>query len=165
MKKMLVTTLLFSFLALVSFAQERREMKPKRHHPDAGMAQKLNLSGEQKAAAKQQREAFKKQMQDLKNNESITVKEFRDQREVLLRSNKAKMQHLLTDGQKAILEKQRAEVQAKREGMHTEKLKKLQEKIGLSNEQFEQLKAQHEATIKERKEIMENQSLSRIERK
>jgi Spy/CpxP family protein refolding chaperone len=136
-------------IAIALQAQQPDHPFPGRmHHPDEFMLQKLNLTEEQKAKFKSQQESFRKQLEELKKNENITVKEWRSRMEALRKEHKAKMQGLLTTEQKAQLEKMKAEHKAMQEIDAKAQLEKMKIHLGLSDEQA--------ATInKNRTEMME----------
>ena len=93
-------------------------------------------------------------MKELNKNESITVKEQRDRKDALRKEQKAKMQALLTPEQKT-----------KKEEKFAKGLEKMKSKINLSDAQVMQLKSQRERIKANAKEIKDNESLSRTQRK
>ncbi len=115
MKKIIVSVLALGFIATVQ-AQDIPERKgegfkphsgPGMHHKKhGGMDFKaLNLTEEQKSQMKSQRDAFRKQMDELKKNDNITVKEWKSRMETLRKDQKSKMEGILTADQKAKLER------------------------------------------------------------
>ena len=92
MKKIILSAIVLTIAAGIQ-AQEIPERKGERPHMQEGRnhhmqkgrkqhgqhmdMQKLNLTEDQKAKFKTQRETFHKQMEDLKKNENITVKEYK----------------------------------------------------------------------------------------
>ena len=80
MKKITLSlaVLAIAFAAQAQEIPQRKSERPhmmerKRHHPGMDM-QKLNLTEEQKAKFKSQRESFHKQMEVLQKNDNITVR-------------------------------------------------------------------------------------------
>ena len=147
MKKIILSVLVVS-LAFALKAQEipeRKTEKPmmmhgqhKGHHGMDGIdMQKLNLTDAQKEQFKTQRESFRKQMEELKKNDNITVKEWKSRMETLKKDQRTKMQSILTSDQKAQLEKMKALRENDKMDMEKkkEKMKELMEK------QKEQLKS------------------------
>jgi Spy/CpxP family protein refolding chaperone len=109
MKKIILSALIVSMAIGVNAQDipERKTGKPGMHHKmdrkkgDRMDMQKLNLTEDQKAKFKAQRESFRSQMEALKKNEKITVGEQRAQMEAIRKENKTKMQSFLTADQKA----------------------------------------------------------------
>jgi len=171
MKAIVITLLAVSAFSFSASAQEKREMKPghksgmhKGHH-GMMMAKELNFSEAQKAQAKANREEFKKKMQELNKNESITVKEQRDRKFALLKEQKAKMDALLTPEQKTKMAQIKSDRKAKHEEHFTQHLDKMKTKLGLTDAQIAQMKAQRESMQTKFKAIMENESLSREQKR
>jgi hypothetical protein len=169
MKKIILSALILSIAAGVK-AQEIPERKMERpamhermkgHDGHPGMDFKsLNLTDEQKEKFKSQNESFRKQMEELKKNDGITVKEWRSKMETLRNDHKAKMQGLLTTDQKAQLEKMKTEGKAKFEAMSKERAEKMKTRLGLTDEQSSKLEKSRQQTGEEMKAIRENKSLS-----
>ena len=171
MKNIVITLLAVSAFSFSTTAQEKREMKPghmpgmHKHHHGMMMAKELNFSAEQKAQAKLNHEDFKKKMQELNKNESITVKEQRDRKSALLKEQKAKMDALLTPEQKTKMVQLKADRKAKGEEHFTKHLDKMKSTLGLTDNQVAQMKAQRESMQTKFKSIMENESLSREQKR
>lgn len=110
MKKILaviaITAITFS-----ATAQEKRESNRKHNmeqgkhkkgkQPGKQMMKELNFSEAQQSQMKADRLAYKAKMEQLKQNQHISVKEFNEKKEVLRREHKAKMESILTPEQKA----------------------------------------------------------------
>ena len=166
MKKLVVLTLALSTILFTANAQHKREQKmggKKQHH--AQLAKQLNLSDEQKKQAQANKVALKQKMKELNKNESITVKEQRDRKDALRKEQKAKMQALLTPEQKTKMAELKATKMAKKEEKFAKALEKIKSKINLSDAQVMQLKSQRERIKANTKEIKDNESLSRTQRK
>lgn len=178
MKKVtLVTLLAIMFTGVI--AQQRREVKRskterteksdhnqrKPHGKKQYLARQLNLTEEQRSKAKSISADFRKKMQELNKKEDITVKQQRDQRELLIKEHKAQLQNLLTAEQKAKAAHLKAEKLQKKEAHHDKQLEKLKTKINLTDDQVLQIKAQREAAKAKVKSIKEDQTLSRTQRK
>lgn len=166
MKKLVVLTLALSTILFTANAQHKREQKmggKKQHH--AQLAKQLNLSDEQKKQAQANKVALKQKMKELNKNESITVKEQRDRKDALRKEQKAKMQALLTPEQKTKIAELKATKMAKKEEKFAKGLEKMKSKINLSDAQVMQLKSQRERIKANTKEIKDNESLSRTQRK
>jgi Spy/CpxP family protein refolding chaperone len=166
MKKLVVLSLALSTILFTANAQHKREQKmggKKQHH--AQLAKQLNLNDEQKKQAQANKVALKQKMKELNKNESITVKEQRDRKDALRKEQKAKMQALLTPEQKTKMAELKATKMAKKEEKFAKGLEKMKSKINLSDAQVMQLKSQRERIKANAKEIKDNESLSRTQRK
>lgn len=131
-----------------------------KHHRPGGMDfRQLNLSESQKEQMKTQRETFQKQMEELKKNDNITVKEWRTRMENLRKDQKAGMEKILTTDQKAQLEKMKTE----RKAMHELRMKQGAERmklhLGLTDAQSAKLEKSRKETGEKIKAIRENKSL------
>src|SRR6185369_7555833 len=95
--KKITLFLLVLFLAIASQAQERgnRRMHRIKGHSDM-MIQKLNITDDQKAKFKSMNEDFRKQREELKKNEDITVREWKSRMKALREDHQAKLKGLLT---------------------------------------------------------------------
>lgn len=173
MKSIVVTLLALATLSFSANAQQKREFRHhdqerggmhKRHHK-IEMAKQLNFTEAQKQQAKANREEFKRKMQELNKNENITVKEMRDRKEALVKEQKAKMNALLTSEQKAKLEQLKADRKQKSDERFGKHMDKMRSKLGLTDDQVSQLKAQRESMQAKMKALKENESLTREQRR
>lgn len=145
---------------------ERKADRPVRHERmkgrhGAGVDMKaLNLTEEQKAQFKTQRETFRTQLEELKKNDGITVKESRMKMETLRKENKEKTEKILTREQKDKLEKMKVEGRAKHEAMGKERAARLKTELGLSDEQVAKLEKSRTSMAADMKAIRENKSLT-----
>ena len=110
MKKIIVSALaiIIGFGSVIAQEknQDKSEMHKGLHKKDfSKMGEKLNLSQEQKDQIKAINEEFRNQMQDLKKNENITVKEQKERREELAKNHRERFQSILTQEQKDQFEK------------------------------------------------------------
>jgi Spy/CpxP family protein refolding chaperone len=168
MKKIIVGALVLSIAAGVNAQEipERKAERPAIHERmkgregHAGMDFKsLNLTAEQKEKFKSQNENFRKQMEELKKNEGITVKEWRSKMEDLRKDHKARMEGLLTADQKAQLEKQKVEGKAKFEARAKERADNMKTRLGLTDEQSAKLEKSRQQAGADIKAIRDNKSL------
>ena len=95
MKKIILSAFIV-MLAVTVKAQEiperksdRPHMMERKRHPHGKEFQNLNLTTEQKVKFKSQNENFRQQMQELKKNDNITVKEWKLKAENLRKEHKA----------------------------------------------------------------------------
>ena len=114
MKKIMLSVLIAAFLATTSQAQEIKDREPRKHHMmkkhhRSEEFKNLGLTEDQKTKLKALHEENRKQMAELKKNDNITVKEWKSKMQAQRKEHRAKIQSLLTDEQKAQLEKSRQE--------------------------------------------------------
>lgn len=166
MKKMIFSLLALSLTVAVTAQEipERKADKPhmmdrkKGHH---GMdMKKLDLTEDQKAKFKSQNESFRKEMEALKKNENITVKEWKAKAEGLRKEHKAKIDGILTAEQKEKREKMKAEGKEKYEGRAKDRAEKMKTTLGLTAEQSAKMEASRKDVSAKMKAIRENSSLS-----
>jgi hypothetical protein len=172
MKKILLMLLAGSFAALSVNSQEIPERKRdgqgpherhgKMHHRKGGAMglHKLNLTDAQKEQMKSQHENFRKQMEELKKNDNITVKEWKTRMENLRKENKTKMENILTAEQKAQVEKMKIEKKAMHEVDAKARLEKMKIHLGLSQEQASKIEKNRKEMAEKMKAIRENKSLN-----
>ena len=143
MKKIILSALVV-LMAITVQAQEipeRKTDKPMMHvrargqHNKGMNMQQLNLNPQQKIQIKQQRENFHLQMEELKKNDGITVKESRERMESFRKENKEKTQHILTADQKAKLQQMKVEGKAQHMEMARGRAENMKTRLGLSDEQ------------------------------
>jgi Spy/CpxP family protein refolding chaperone len=171
MKKIILSALVLS-MAFAVQAQEIPErkgerppmMERKKHHP--GMEfQKLNLTEDQKAKFKTQNESFRQQMEELKKNDNITVKDWKAKAENIRKEHKNNTQNILTSEQKAQMEKMKAEGKVKHEAMGKERGDKMKTALGLTDEQSAKLQSNRKEMGEKMKSLRESKSLSDEQKK
>src|SRR5215207_10116959 len=124
MKKIIIASFLVAFGAISVQAQEIPErksdgFKPHENHKmhDKKQMAELNLTDAQKAKMKELNQAHQKQMEELRKQDNITVKESIDKMESIRKEHHEKVQSILTADQKAIAEKNKA-ARTDRMGQH-----------------------------------------------
>lgn len=173
MKKLILSAIvvLMAFAMHAQEIPERKGDKPVRHerktgHHKMGMdMQQLNLTNEQKKHLKQQRETFHSQMEELKKNDGITVKESRTRMESLRKAHMEKIKSILTTEQKAQMEKMRVEGKAKHEEMANRRGEKMKSQLGLTDEQSAKMQNSRKEMADKMKAIRENKSITEENKK
>jgi len=179
--KKIVLSVLVTTMAVAIQAQEIPERKAERpqmqdgagkhmqrggrHHGQHMDMQKLNLTEDQKAKFKSQRESFHKQMEELKKNDNITVKEYRSRMENIRKEHKTSTENILTTEQKSQLQKMKAEGRAKQEEMAKQRADRMKIQLGLTDEQSTKLEKSRKEMGEKMKAIRENKSLSDEQKK
>ena len=166
MKKIVALLMIAATFIGSASAQEARAIKSHRHHHDNRMGLKaLNLTQDQKNQLKANRDDYRQQLAALDKNESITVKESRDQKEALRKSQKEKMMSVLTADQKNKLEQLKKDRQVKHEAMAAKRMDKMKAKLNLSDDQVAKINANRQAARDQFKAIAQNDQLSRTQKK
>ena len=171
MKKIISLTLAFAIFGFSVSAQQNRQMKSHKKGDAMHQGQKkemikdLNLSDNQKAALKANREANKAKMEALKQQDNLTVKEMRERKAALMQEQKSQMENLLTAEQKATVASRKTSMDGKRKQMDGQRGEAMKEKLGLSNNQGARLKALNEATHAKIKAVQANVSLTQEQKK
>ena len=164
MKRILVSLLIVSLVSITAKAQKTPEFRKgrSRHHE---AFQKLNLSEDQKAKFKSMHEDFRKQMQDLKKQDNITVKEWKARKEKLHQDRKEKMQSLLTADQKAQLQKMREDRLSQRQAHTQKRMEIMKRRLTLTDEQSKKLTDLQSEMSGKVKTLRENNSLTQDQKK
>lgn len=123
--------------------------------------QALNLTEDQKAKLKAYDQSFRTQMDSLRKNEDITVKQSRDQEYALRQQRKANFESILTADQKAKLKELKDDRMAQHDSTMSRHLDRMKTKLGLTDEQVAQIKAQHDAIREKIIAIRDNDNLTR----
>ena len=172
MKKIILSAIVLTIAAGIQ-AQEIPERKGRNHHMQKGRKQhgqhmdmqKLNLTEDQKAKFKTQRETFHKQMEDLKKNENITVKEYKIRLENIRKEQKSTADRILTSEQKSQLEKMKADRKGKAEQMGKQRSERMKTELGLTDAQSAKIESNRKEMGEKMKTIRENKSLSDEQKK
>ena len=167
MKKIILSALVLSMAFAVN-AQgipDRKSDKPgmmhkKKHHRGGMEMKSLNLSEDQKAKFKSQNEAFRTQMQDLKKNENITVKEMKEKSEAIRKQHKQSVQNILTTEQKAKLEEMKKEGRQRSEDARNSRGDRMKTELNLTADQQAKMQTSRKAVGEQMKAIRANTALS-----
>lgn len=171
MKKLIFSAVVL-MLAVTVNAQEIPERRSDRSHlmegkkhPHGMEFQKLNLTDDQKVKFKSQNENFRQQMEALKKNDNITVKEWRIKAENLRKEHKASINGMLTGEQKAQIEKRKVEGKEKFATMAKERGTKMKAELGLTEEQSAKMQSNRKEMSEKMKAIRENSSVGMEQKK
>jgi Spy/CpxP family protein refolding chaperone len=140
-------------------------------HMNGMMMKELNLTDAQKQQMKSINEDFKNKMQELNKHDNMSVKDFRAQKESLMKDRKSKFESILTADQKARLatlhkdhngrkgDGKEGNVMRGKDGMNMES------ELGLTTEQASKIKADRENFKVKAEAIKNNTSLSEDQKK
>jgi Spy/CpxP family protein refolding chaperone len=179
MKKTFIGILFTAFIATGAFAQDKQpETAPgpgiaaPHHGPHRFDMAKLNLTDEQKSEMKAINDDFRKQMDELKKNEDITVREWKSKMADIRKTHHDKIQSVLTDEQKATMKTMAHDRKGGfgkggfgRQGGHGHNIDKLKKDLNLTDDQVAKLKQQHEAADQQLKAVREDKSLTDDQKK
>lgn len=166
MKQIAISMLALLALGFSVNAQNKTGNKRHHMHHNKGMrANELNLSDAQQAQAKKINDDFRKKMQELNKNESITVKEQRNRKAALLKDKKTQMDGILTSEQKAKKAQLKADRKIKNDERYTARMARMKTNLNLSDDQVSKLKSQRAATQARAEQIKNNETLSREQKK
>ena len=166
MKKILIPLIaIFTFTLSANAQHQKWKSGIHYQHQKGMMAKEMNLTKAQKAEAKTINADYRKQMQELDKNESITVKTMRDRKAAIHKDKKTRMEALLTPEQKVKKESLKAEQKSKRETGNAKRLDKMKTNLSLSDDQLNQLKTAKTNTNTKAEKIKNDESLSREQKK
>ncbi len=170
MKKTLFILFIATFVITTSQSQETKDNEPaekhmmkKHHHQEAFSS--LNLTEDQKAKLKVLNEEHRKQMEELKKTDDITVKEWRSKMEAQRNDHQAQIKSVLTTEQQAQLKKEKAgkknmHKHGRKGRTHGDRGQKMKTELGLSEKQSAQMESSHKAMIEKMKALREDKSLN-----
>jgi len=160
MKKIVLLLLIVSMAVATTQAQDMRPRKHRMQRDNHGMmAEKLNFSEDQKAKMKTMNEGFRTKRMDLRKNDNITVKEWKNRMETLRKDHKTKMEGLLTGEQKERIEKMKIERKAMRDIDAKARMDKMKIHLGLSDEQASKFSKNRSEMEEKMKALRENKTL------
>ena len=171
MKKIVLAALVGAF-ALSASAQDIPGRKSDGYKPHAktrmnGKKQMegLNLTEDQKAQFKSLNAEHRKQMEELKKQDNITVKESKERMAKLRKDHREKTQALLTAEQKEQIKKNAEARKVKSQEMAAKQKERMKTRLGLSDDQSAKLEKQRKETGEQMKAIRENKSLTEEQKK
>ncbi len=138
---------------------QHKKMGEKRQH-QGKMMKNIDFTEAQKAQMKAINEEHRQQMQELRKNENITVKEQRTQMAAIQKDHREKMQNLMTPEQKQEMAKARDEQRKNHTEAGKQRSEKMKEELGLNNEQAARLAESNKAAAEKMKAIKANESLT-----
>ena len=159
--KKIFSNLFVAVIVLTTAQAQNPQWKMHRMHPGKHtmINQQLNLSEEQKNKYKMLNEDFRKNMMNLRRQDDITVKEWKNRMTDLHKKHRMDMQSVLTPEQKGRIEKMKAERKQMAEIDAKTRMEKMKIQLGLSNEQAEKMRNQRMEMMNKMKALRENQSM------
>lgn len=166
MKKIFIPIIAIFALTVSTNAQHQKGKSGNhRQHQKGMMAEELNFTEAQKTQAKTINADYRKQMQELDKNESITVKTMRDRKSAIQKEKKTRMEELLTPDQQTKKKTMISEQKAKKEAGQAKRMDKMKTNLSLSDDQVNKLKSVRATTQTKAEKIKIDESLSREQKK
>ena len=172
MKKLILSTFIVACAAMTIQAQEIPERKREESKPvikekiiNKKERANLNLTDEQKAKLKSMNQDLRKKMEELRKQESLTVKGYREKMEAIRKEHQDKFQSVLTPDQKIEMQKYKDAANAKTKVFGEKRQARMREELNLSDEQLGKIKENRKAMAEKIKTIKEDKSLNDEKRK
>ena len=166
MKKTIFTMLAMATIFLSVNAQKNsNEHHENKHHDKQMKAKNLNLSNTQKEQLKVYHESTKQQLDELKKNDGITVKEYNARKAAIREKQKEQMINLLTPEQKNELAQHKNHKEGKELDHENNKLDKMKSRLNLTDDQMVRIKATRNVNEAKIEAIKENSQLSNSTKK
>jgi len=160
------------FATMIVRAQEipdrqREEIKPMVKEKVISRKQiaDLNLTDDQKAQLKSINQDFHKQMEDLKKQDNISVKEYREKTDALRRDQETRFESLLTPQQKATMQKDQEAFKAKGNNLGKKKLERMREELNLTDDQVAKMSESRKLMAEKIQAIQQDKSLNDEQKK
>lgn len=141
------------------------------HRHGGQMAQKLNLTDDQKAQLKTVNEGYRKQLSDLKADTALSADERKTQFSALQKSHREEMNKIFTDDQKRMLADGRSKMQGRghmgggRGAKGGANFDKMKQELNLTDDQAAKLKTQREQLRTQMKTINSDSTLTADQKK
>ena len=157
MKKFFIGAIATTICFSTSFAQRLQKNNGPHHSMQtAGKMKALNLSASQKEQLKAARQNTNTQLAALNKNDQMAVKDFKESKSAILKSQKQQMAGILTEDQKNQLAQSKSSSNNRQDNQGGKNLGKMKENLGLSDIQVTQIKANREADLAKIKAIKDN---------
>ena len=166
MKKILIGAIATTICFSTSFAQKFQKNNRSSHSMQAaGKMKALNLSASQKEQLKAARQNTKTQLAALNKNDQMTVKDYKESKAEILKSQKQQMAGILTEDQKNQLAQSKASSNDSKGNLAGRNIGKMKENLSLTDNQVTQIKANRDAELAKIKAIRDNSDLSKSQKR
>jgi Spy/CpxP family protein refolding chaperone len=129
------------------------------------MGHYLNLNDEQQKQAKVINDNYHKKLTALKNNDNLTMGDYKKQSAALEKERKHKMQAILTPEQKNALAEHKQHLKQVSQQRSAQRLEKMKTHLNLSNEQAAKIKEQQEQFSNKATTIRKNEALNKEQKR
>lgn len=164
MKKIVVLVVAMASIAAAQ-AQEKRIPGQRKEFHDKMMAEKLKLSEEQRQKARLLNEEYRKKMTELRKKDDILVRDWKNQMMELNKKHREGMKGLLSNEQRAQVEKMKSERKKMAEIDANARMEKMKLQLDLTNEQTEKLKKQRIEMLEKIEGIRNNNSMDMMKKR
>jgi periplasmic protein CpxP/Spy len=172
MKKIILSVAVVILGVLSAKTQEIPERKTEDTKPilkekiiDKKQRDNLNLTDEQRTKLKSMNEDLRKQMEDLRKQDNLTVKEYREKMETLRKTRESQFQSILTPEQQTQMQKDRDARNARTKEFGKRREQKMKEELNLTDQQVAKMSESRKATMKQIETIKADKSLTDNQRR
>lgn len=172
MKKLILSAAVIAFAAISLRAQEIPERKKDESKPivkekviDKKQRETLNLTEDQKTKLKAMNQDIRKKMEELRKQDNLTIKEYREKMVEYRKDRQTQFESLLTPEQKAQMDKNREALKARTKEYGKRRDARMKEELKLTDEQSAKLAENRRATMEKVKTIREDKSLTDDQRR
>ena len=167
MKKLILSAVVITFAVLSVNGQEIPERKTEESKPiikekviNKKERESLDLTEDQKTKLKAMNHDLHKRMEELRKQDNLTVKEYREKMEALRKDRHSQFQSVLTAEQKARMEKYHEASKARSKEYGKRKQQRMKEELKLTDEQAAKMAENRKVTMKKIETIREDKSLN-----
>ena len=172
MKKIILSAAVIAFAALSVKAQEIPERKRDESKPivkekviDKKQRETLNLTDDQKTKLKAMNQDIHKKMEELRKQDNLTVKEYREKMVEYRKDQQTQFESILTPEQKVQMEKNREAFKARSKEHGKRRDARMKEELKLTDEKSEKIAENRKATRQKIETINTDKSLTDDQRR
>jgi len=172
MKKIILSAAVIAFAALSVKAQEIPERKRDESKPivkekviDKKQRETLNLTDDQKTKLKAMNQDIHKKMEELRKQDNLTVKEYREKMVEYRKDQQTQFESILTPEQKVQMEKNREAFKARSKEQGKRRDARMKEELKLTDEQSAKIAENRKATRQKIETINADKSLTDDQRR
>ncbi len=169
MKNLFLSVVAILFFIVTVHAQKQLGQKQvgieQRKHPKAKKAHHTRLNDEQKKQAQTINKTYHEKVEKLKNNDKITMGEYKKQMAGLQKDRKSQMNALLTTEQKNKIAEAKKRGDENRQVHAAAQLERMKIRLELKDEQVTKVKNVHEQMAAKAKALRENDQLTMEDKK
>lgn len=125
----------------------------------------LQLTDAQKVQLKSMNEDLRKKMDDLRKQDNLTVKEYREKMDALRTERQSQFQSILTDQQKSQMQKDKEANKARAEQFGKKRQAKMKEELNLTDDQMAKMNENRKASMEKINSIRDDKSLNEGQKK
>ena len=172
MKKLILSAAVITLMALTAGAQEIPDRKTEDSKPiikekviDKKERQSLNLTEDQQTKLKSMNQGLRKKMEELRKQDNLTQKEYREKMEALRQERQSQFQSILTPDQKVQMEKNKEAFKARSKEYGKRRDAKMKEELKLTDDQAAKMSENRKSTMQKIETINADKSLTDEQRR